>query len=75
MSIDDRDYMQPEQRRIDRLRSAMAWERQQQLLLFPSRWQRFTAAGARALRSEWFNVVVFLLMVLTAVLWSATEAL
>ena len=59
-------------KRVMRLRRATATERQ--LVLFPSRWTRIRRVASRATSSEWFNVFVFLLMVLTAVLWSATAA-
>ena len=39
------------------------------------KWRRFKRATFRAVQSEWFNVFVFLMMVLTAVLWSATASL
>ena len=83
MPLDEREYMQPldsqvrareHAKRVARLRKATRNE-ERQLLLFPSRWSRFKALAARAIRSEWFNVFVFLLMVLTAVLWSATESI
>lgn len=59
-------------KRVARLRRATAKARQ--LLLFPSRWTRIQGVAKRAISSEWFNVFVFLLMVLTAVLWSATSS-
>ena len=82
MTIDERDYMQPADsrvrarehfKRVARLRKAT--RRANQLALFPTRWTRIRDAASRAIRSEWFNVFVFLLMVLTAVLWSATRAI
>ena len=79
MTIDERDYMQPADsqvrarehaKRVARLRKAT-----RQLSLFPTRWERIRGLASRAIRSEWFNVFVFLMMVLTAVLWSATRAI
>lgn len=79
MTIDERDYMN--ERREARLREAMLrlepWatrKRPQQLPLFASRWDRFKLRAVRALRSEWFNMALFLALVLVAVIWSASVA-
>ncbi len=79
MTIDERDYMN--ERRQARLREAMLklepWatgQRQQQLPLFPSRWDRFKLRAVAGLRSEWFNMALFLALVAVAVIWSAGAA-
>ncbi len=75
MSINSRDYMGAQKRRQDRLRRAMKARPPVQMPLpYFNRWQRLKRLALRAIRSEWFNMFVFLLMVLTAVLWSATAA-
>lgn len=70
------DEMKAREDRQARLREAMqnlepGMVRGKQLLLFPTRWERFRLAVVAAIRSEWFNVGIFLALVLAAVLWSA----
>ena len=73
------DEMKAREDRQARLREAMqALEpgrvRARQLSLFPSRWEGLKLRALAAIRSEWFNVAVFLVLVLAAVLWSIQAA-
>ncbi len=69
------DEMKAREDRQARLREAMqnlepGAVRGRQLSLFPSRWDAFKLRAVAAIRSEWFNVAMFLVLVLGAVLWS-----
>ncbi|GAG29304.1 unnamed protein product [marine sediment metagenome] len=74
------DEMKLREDRQARLREAMqnlepGHVRGRQMLLFPTRWERFKLAAVAAIRSEWFNVAIFLALVLGAVIWSARASL
>ena len=73
------DEMKAREDRQARLREAMqnlepGAVRGRQLSLFPTRWERFKLATVATIRQEWFNVAMFLVLVLAAVLWSGWAA-